>query len=167
MESAATALSFCSRREVRPGTRAAMGTFHGAFRTRASVDLSHLASNRLDFPKFEEILLQEDKPACGLPYSLRRAYGAESIPYLVRAIQEASSEWVRLACARELRLEDHPEAFRFFRDATQHNKRYKNEVLGLVRGYVKEAANPSEADILKVLNEKAGDGSKATSIKEE
>ena len=68
-----------------------------------------------------------------LPYHLVRAYGDRAVTYLERAVSESPYAFVRTQSAEELALRGRPIAFRFFLDALENNRFYKQELIGWLK----------------------------------
>jgi hypothetical protein len=76
---------------------------------------------------------EDGRDLASLPYSLVRAYGDAAVPYLERAISESPYAFVRTQSAEELALRGRPVAFRFFLDAVENGRFYKQELVGWLK----------------------------------
>jgi hypothetical protein len=92
-----------------------------------------------DLPRLSELLIKPgdaDKYGRGLaslPNQLVRAYGDRAVPYLERAVSESPYVFVRTQSAEELALRGRPVAFRFFLDAIEKDRFYKQELVGWLK----------------------------------
>jgi hypothetical protein len=92
-----------------------------------------------DLPRLSELLVKpgdSDKygrDLASLPYSLFRAYGDTAVPYLERAVSDSPYVFVRTQSAEELALRGRPVAFRFFLDAVENGRFYKQELVGWLK----------------------------------
>ncbi len=89
-------------------------------------------NDRADLPKLAALLERpvsgdQDRSFYGLPYALRRTYGAEALPYLEQSLRQSPSMSVRINCARELAQSNQPSGFAFIVDAIENNRSYKPE----------------------------------------
>lgn len=92
-----------------------------------------------------------------LPYSLVRAYGDATIPYLQHALADSPYVWVRTQSAEQLALKGRVESFRFFLDAITENRFYQAEVVNWFRTAFRLPATASEADVVAFLKERIRD----------
>jgi hypothetical protein len=87
-----------------------------------------------------------------LPYSLVRASGDTAIPYLERAVSESPYAFVRTQSAEELALRGRPIAFRFFLDAVENGRFYKQELIGRLKmQFPKELPALGDATVIAFL----------------
>jgi hypothetical protein len=114
-----------------------------------------------DLPRLAAIL---DAPVTGdplgtelasLPYALRNAYGAASLPILENALKKSGYVWVRTNCARELIVENRPSGFAFVADAIEQDRFYKREMIEFVRGRFPELRGADDAAILAFLKRRS------------
>lgn len=140
-----------------PGVSQMLAEYLGGIKSRSSRDLlwqvadspepSHEQAlialtwigDAQDLPRLSELLLKPgDADAYGrnlasLPYSLIRAYGDAAVPYLERAVSDSPYVFVRTQSAEELALRGRPVAFRFFLDAVENGRFYKQELVGWLK----------------------------------
>jgi len=109
-----------------------------------------------DLPRLSELLIKPGdadkygRDLASLPYSLVRAYGDRAVPYLERAVSESPYPFVRTQAAEELALRGRPVAFRFFLDAVENNRFYKQELVGWLKTHFAKEL-PSSADDSAVI----------------
>src|SRR5882762_8436496 len=81
-----------------------------------------------------------------LPYQLLvRAYGDRAVTYLERAVSESPYAFVRTQSAEELALRGRPVAFRFFLDAFENGRFYKQELVAWLKTHFANEV-PGSAD---------------------
>lgn len=80
-----------------------------------------------------------------LPNQLVRAYGDAAVPSLERAISDSPYVFVRTQSAEELALRGRPVAFRFFLDAVENGRFYKQELVGWLKTHFPKEV-PGSAD---------------------
>jgi hypothetical protein len=104
-----------------------------------------------DLPRLAELFIQPGdadkygRDLASLPYSLVRAYGDATVPYLERAVSESPYAFVRTQSAEELALRGRPVAFQFFLDAVENRRFYKQELVGWVKTHFPNEV-PGSAD---------------------
>jgi len=93
-----------------------------------------------DLPRLAELLVKPGdadkygRDLASLPYQLLvRAYGDRAVTYLERAVSESPYAFVRTQSAEELALRGRPIAYRFFLDALENNRFYKQELIGWLK----------------------------------
>lgn len=92
-----------------------------------------------DLPRLAELLVKPGdadkygRDLASLPYHLVRAYGDRAVTYLERAVSESPYAFVRTQSAEELALRGRPIAYRFFLDALENNRFYKQELIGWLK----------------------------------
>jgi hypothetical protein len=92
-----------------------------------------------DLPRLAELLLKPGdadkygRDLASLPSQLVRAYGDRAVTYLERAVSESPYAFVRTQSAEELALRGRPVAYRFFLDALENNRFYKQELVGWLK----------------------------------
>lgn len=92
-----------------------------------------------DLPRLAELLVKPGdtdkygRDLASLPSQLVRAYGDRAVPYLERAVSESPYAFVRTQSAEELALRGSPVAYRFFLDALENNRFYKQELVGWLK----------------------------------
>ena len=101
-------------------------------------------------------LLKNDPSARPLPYQMRRGYGKDAIPYLLKGIQDAPNDAVRYECAKELTLENRPEGFAFLAKCIRAGGRYRRRAIQDVRDHFRDENLISEEQILRLLDTKGG-----------
>jgi hypothetical protein len=109
-----------------------------------------------DLPRLSELLVKPGdadkygRDLASLPYHLVRAYGDRAVPYLERAISESPYAFVRTQSAEELALLGRPVAFRFFLDAVENGRFYKQELVGWLKTHFPNEV-PASADDAMVI----------------
>jgi len=109
-----------------------------------------------DLPRLSELLIKPGdadkygRDLASLPYHLVRAYGATAVPYLERAISESPYAFVRTQSAEELALRGSPVAFRFFLDAVENGRFYKQELVGWLKTHFANEVQGSADDALVI-----------------
>jgi len=109
-----------------------------------------------DLPRLSELLIKPGdadkygRDLASLPYHLVRAYGDRAIPYLEKAVSESPYAFVRTQSAEELALRGRPIAFRFFLDAVEGNRFYKQELVVWLKTHFANEL-PSSADDATVI----------------
>jgi hypothetical protein len=104
-----------------------------------------------DLPRLSELLVKPGdadkygRDLASLPYQLVRAYGDRAVPYLERAVSESPYAFVRTQSAEELALRGRPVAFRFFLDAVENGRFYKQELVGWLKTHFANEV-PGSAD---------------------
>jgi hypothetical protein len=105
----------------------------------------------LDLPRLAELLIKPGdadkygRNLASLPYPLVRAYGDAAVPYLEQAVSDSPYVFVRTQSAEELVLRGRPVAFRFFLDAIENGRFYKQELVGWLKTQFPNEL-PSSAD---------------------
>ena len=119
--------------------------------------LNYLAmqGDRRDLNRLGDILLEPQGQDINLSYQLRRAYGVDSIPVLLRALRESGNTRVRFGCAEELAFEGRPEAFAYLGELLRTDKQYRQSITQLLQDHFKLPNRSSDADILKFLDARA------------
>lgn len=123
----------------------------GAAHEQALIALTWIGDQH-DLPRLAELLLKPGdvdkygRDLATLPYHLVRAYGDRAVPYLERAVSESPYPFVRTQSAEELVLRGRPVAFRFFLDALENNRFYKQELVGWLRTQFPDQIRGSEDD---------------------
>lgn len=109
-----------------------------------------------DLPRLAELLIQPGdadkygRDLASLPYSLMRAYGDAAVPYLEGAVSVSPYAFVRTQSAEELALRGRSVGFRFFLDAVENGRFYKQELVGWLKmQFPKEL--PASADDATVI----------------
>lgn len=122
-------------------------------RDQALICLTWIADAR-DLPKLARLVVEGDRTAGSLPYHLRRAYGKEAVPYLMKALGNSPNRILRLKCARALAFEGKPQAFAFFRDAVASNRRCKSEAVQFLRDHFGLGRDTDDDETLAFLDSK-------------
>jgi len=105
-----------------------------------------------DLPRLAELLVKPGdadkygRDLASLPYHLVRAYGDRAVTYLERAVSESPYAFVRTQSAEELALRGRPIAYRFFLDALENNRFYKQELIGWIKTRFPNEVPASEDD---------------------
>jgi hypothetical protein len=92
-----------------------------------------------DLPRLSELLIKPGdadnygRDLASLPNQLVRAYGDLAVPYLERVVSDSPYAFVRTQSAEELALRGRPAAFRFFLDALEKDRFYKQELVGWLK----------------------------------
>ena len=92
-----------------------------------------------DLPRLAELLVKPGdadkygRDLASLPNQLVRAYGDHAVTYLERVLSESPYAFVRTQSAEELALRGRPIAYRFFLDALENNRFYKQELIGWLK----------------------------------
>jgi hypothetical protein len=92
-------------------------------------------------------LLVKDPPAGSLAYALRRAYGEQATPYLIKGLSDAPLWAIRVQCAKELALGNHAEAFLFYRNVLSGNGPEKQQVMQDLRDFFKGNQGATEEQL--------------------
>jgi len=109
-----------------------------------------------DLPRLSDLLVKPGdadryaRDLTSLPYHLVRAYGDRAVPYLERAVSESPYVFVRTQSAEELALRWRPVAFRFFLDAVEKDRFYKQELVGWLKTHFPNEM-PGSADDTTVI----------------
>jgi hypothetical protein len=109
-----------------------------------------------DLPRLSELLVKlgdgdkYGRDLASLPYHLVRAYGDRAVPYLERAISESPYAFVRTQSAEELALLGRPVAFRFFLDAVENGRFYKQELVGWLKTHFAKEVSGSADDAIVI-----------------
>lgn len=109
-----------------------------------------------DLPRLSELLVKPGdadkygRDLASLPYHLVHTYGDRAVPYLERAISESPYAFVRTQYAEELALLGRPVAFRFFLDAVENGRFYKQELVGWLKTHLPNEV-PASADDAMVI----------------
>src|SRR5258708_2043326 len=104
-----------------------------------------------DLPRLSELLVKSGdadkygRDLASLPYHLVCAYGDRAVPYLERAVSESPYAFVRTQSAEELALRGRPVAFRFFLDAVENGRFYKQELVAWLKTHFANEV-PGSAD---------------------
>jgi hypothetical protein len=107
-----------------------------------------------DLPYLEKALYDKDGAGSSLPYQMRKAYGRDALPILIKAMKAATDRRTRVECAKELALENEPEAFAFFRWAIEQEGYYREQTTQIIRDHFEGQREKSAEDISKFLDEK-------------
>src|SRR5205809_5779758 len=105
-----------------------------------------------DLPRLAELLVKPGdadkygRDLASLPNQLVRAYGDHAVTYLERVLSESPYAFVRTQSAEELALRGSPVAFRFFLDAVENNRFYKQELVGWLKTHFPKQIHGSEDD---------------------
>ena len=113
-----------------------------------------------DLPRLSELLIKPGdadkygRDLASLPNQLVRAYGDRAVPYLERAVSESPYAFVRTQSAEELALRGRPAAFRFFLDAIEKDRFYKQELVGWLKTHFSNEmpASADDATVIAFLN---------------
>ena len=118
---------------------------------QALIALTWIADPR-DLPHLGKLLLRPGDPdsygrdLASLPHALTHAYGNHAIPYLERAVVESPYPFVRTQSAEELATQEHPAVFRFFLDALENDRFYKQELITWLKDRFPNELSPSADD---------------------
>ncbi len=82
--------------------------------------------DKRDMDDLIPFMLHGGREAASLPYHFRDSYGPAAIPYLLQALAEASSPFVRLQSARELVLMGERAGVRYLYEAVLHRDELPN-----------------------------------------
>ncbi len=113
-----------------------------------------------DLPRLSNILLKPgDKDKYGadissLPNSLILAYGDSALPYLEKALTQSPYAFVRTQCAQQLALKGSSSGFRFFLDAIENKRFYKDEMITWLKDSFadKISTNADDKAVVAFLN---------------
>lgn len=86
-----------------------------------------------------------------LPYALMRGYGDRAIPYLEQAMSASPYVFVRTQSAEQLILRHRPAATRFFLDAVQNHRFYKQELVQWLIDYCGLPPNSDDQAVVAYL----------------
>jgi hypothetical protein len=117
-----------------------------------ATDLSRLAAYLIATPADN----QTDRMLSGVPNSLRSQFGAQASPWLRQVLAKSPSQFLRLACAKELMLANDPTGFAFALDAVEKNRPWKAQILPWVNDQFPESRNKTDAQVVAFLSEKTG-----------
>jgi hypothetical protein len=127
---------------------------------QSRIALAWIADPR-DLPRLAA-LLTKTNPAdpnaidSSLAYSLHRAYGEASLPFLKQAARDTTQFGVRLSCAKELIIAGQIEGFQYLLLAMDEIPSFKAEALQFVRDRFAELRGQNEDALLAFLKAKAG-----------
>lgn len=113
-----------------------------------------------DLPRLSELLIKPGdgdkygRDLASLPNQLVRAYGDRAVPYLERAVSESPYTFVTTQSAEELALRERPVAFRFFLDAVEKDRFYKQELVSWLKTHFSNElpASADDATVIAFLN---------------
>jgi hypothetical protein len=114
-----------------------------------------------DLPRLAGLLTRTDpadpygRMSSSLPYSLHRAYGDASLPWLKQAARDAKQIFVRTSCAKELVLADQPEGFKYLLQAMGEMPTFKPEAMQFLRDRFPDLRDAPEGTVLAFLKGKA------------
>jgi hypothetical protein len=103
---------------------------NGKSEEQSRIALTWIGDER-DLPRLAGLLTEADTTVSSLPYSLHRAYGDASLPFLDRAARETKQIRVRVACAEELILANRVEGYRYLLQAMQESPRRSGALCSL------------------------------------
>lgn len=123
-----------------------------SFQAQFAHEMLWIFDDQQDLPRLAELLVKpgdvdkHGRDLASLPNQLVRAYGDPAVAYLERAVLESPYAFVRTQSAEELALRGRPVAFRFFLDAVENNRFYKQELVGWLRAHFADQIQGSEDD---------------------
>jgi hypothetical protein len=109
-----------------------------------------------DLPKLSELLVKPGdadkygRDLASLPNQLVRAYGDTAVPYLERAVSDSPYAFVRTQSAEELALRGRTVGFRFFLDAVENGRFYKQELVGWLKTHFPKEVSGSADDAIVI-----------------
>jgi hypothetical protein len=128
-----------------------LAEYLGGIKSDGARELLWQMASRTDIVR--ELLLQPGDPdgygrdLASLPYALAHAYGDRVVPFLERAVTDSPYPFVRTQSAKELAIAGRPVAFRFFLDALENNRFYKQELITWLKGRFPEELSSSADDL--------------------
>jgi len=133
----------------------------GKSREQSSIALTWIGDSR-DLPRLAALMMQAD-PAdphgyqnSSLPYSLHRAYGDASLPWLRQAAQDAEQLFVRTSSAKELILANQLDGFQYLLRAIHEMPSFKAEAVQFMRDRFPDLRSAPEDAVLDFLKSRAG-----------
>jgi hypothetical protein len=133
---------------------------NGKSEEQSRIALTWVGDSR-DLPRLAGLLTKAD-PAdqygyrnSSLAYSLHRAYGDASLPYLKQAARDTKQIWVRTSCAKELVLADQTEGFEYLLRATDEMPSFKSEAVQFIQDRFPDLRGAPEDKVLAFLKTKA------------
>jgi hypothetical protein len=127
---------------------------------QSRIALTWIGDSR-DLPRLAGLLTKADPTDrygyknSSLAYSLHRAYGDASLPWLKQAARDTKQIWVRTSCAKELVLADQSEGFEFLLQAMDEMPSFKAEAVQFIRDRFPELRGAGEDIVLAFLKTKA------------
>jgi hypothetical protein len=127
---------------------------------QSRIALTWIGDSR-DLPRLAGLLTKADAADkygyknSSLAYSLHRAYGDASLPWLKQAARDTKQIWVRTSCAKELVLADQTEGFEFLVQAMVEMPSFKPEAVQFMRDRFPELRGADEDMVLAFLKAKA------------
>jgi len=128
---------------------------------QAKIALTWIGDTR-DLPRLATLLTGADsadpdgRENASLPYSLHRAYGDLSLPWLKQAARDTRQIFVRTSCAKELVLANQPEGFQYLLQAMDERPSVKTEAVQFIRDRFPELRSVPEDRVLAFVKSKAG-----------
>lgn len=128
----------------------------GKSEEQSRIALTWIGDSR-DLPRLAALLVRADpadpygRENSSLPYSLHRAYGDASLPWLRQAARETKQIFVRTSCAKELILADQPEGFEYLLQAIDERPSFKPEAMQFIRDRFPDLRGVPEGTVLAFL----------------
>lgn len=133
---------------------------NGTAAEQSMIALTWIGDSR-DLPRLAGLLTKAD-PAdpngyrnSSLAYSLHRAYGEASLPWLKQAARDTRQIGVRSACAEELIIADQPEGFEYLLRAMDDTPSIKPEAVQFIRDRFPDLRDAPEGIVVAFLRAKA------------
>jgi hypothetical protein len=82
--------------------------------------------DKRDMDDLLPFMLEGGREAAGLPYQFRNNYGAAAVPYLLKALAQASSPFVRLQSAQQLVFMNEKAGVKYLYEAVLHRNELPN-----------------------------------------
>ena len=110
-------------------------------------------ANKDDLPKLAEAMISGDERARPVPYHLRRAFGNDVVPYLLKGLRESPNDHIKVECARELVLEGEPAAFQFFQEQLEKGSPLTDNIRQFLLDHFRaELADSSDKGVLDFVS---------------
>jgi hypothetical protein len=128
---------------------------------QSRIALTWIGDSR-DLPRLVALLMRADpadpygRQNSSLPYSLHRAYGDSSLPWLKQAARDTRQIFVRTSCAKELVLANQPDGFEYLLQAINEMPSFKAEAVQFMRDRFPDLRSAPEDDVLAFLKSKTG-----------
>ena len=125
-----------------------------------AVGAIHQAAKPADLQKLGPLLASTDTsdrldgfffPMFPIASEIHQAFGDAAVPYLLEGIKKGG---YAESCVRELARSNSVEGFGLFKDALENDRPYKQAVVTGLRDVLPSSWQPSEAELLNLVNEK-------------
>jgi hypothetical protein len=133
----------------------------GRSEEQSRIALTWIGNSR-DLPRLAALLMRADpadpdgRKRSSLAYSLHRAYGAASLPWLRQAARDTRQIFVRTSCAKELILANQADGFAYLLQAVNEMPSFKTEAVQFLRDRFPDLRSAPEDAVLAFLKSNAG-----------